>query len=255
VKVSAVVIARDEVDRIGPCLESVSFCDEVLVLDSGSTDGTPALCRAAGARVIETDWPGWVAQKQRGVEAAAHDWVLSLDADERVDPSLRRALLAVKDAAREPEAAGFEVTRKTRYLGRWIRHGGWFPEWRIRLFDRRRARWGGVDPHDRVETGGRVVRIREGCLEHHTYRSIEDHVRSMNRFTSVAAGGVLARGRRVTRLGTMLRPPYRFLRMYVVRGGFLDGWPGFVLAVMDAWYVFLKYAKARERQAGGAPPP
>lgn len=251
VKISACIIAKDEADRIGPCLDSVSFCDEIVVLDSGSRDGTVALCRSKGARVLETDWPGWIAQKNRAVDAARHDWILSLDADERVDPALRAAVEALRDArsGEEPEGpVAYEVTRLNRYLGRWIRHGGWYPEWRIRLFDRRHARWGGVDPHDRVEVRGRLGRLRDGNLLHHSYRSLADHVRQMDRFTGVSAGEMLARGRRPGLWGLCVRPPFHAFRMYVLRRGFLDGWPGFVSATMFGWYVFLKYAKAWELQ-------
>ena len=138
-KVSAVIIAKDEAREIEACVRSVAFCDEVLVVDSGSTDGTPDLARALGARVVVTDWPGYVAQKQRAAQMATNDWVLSIDADERVDERLRAAIERLR-AGGEPDAAGFEVTRHTFYLGRWIDHGGWFPEWRVRLFDRRLVR-------------------------------------------------------------------------------------------------------------------
>ncbi len=255
VKLTAAIIAKDEADRIGPCLESLAFADEIVVLDSGSADDTVAVCRAHGARVIETDWPGWVKQKRRAVEAASNDWVLSLDADERVDDELCAVILDLA-RARPGEAAdgpaAYEMTRQTRYLGRWIRHGGWFPEWRVRLFDRRRARWGGVDPHDRVEVSGPVERIRHGKILHHSFRSLADHVRQVNRFTSVSADEMLARGRRPGVLSMLVRPPYHAFRMYVLRLGFLDGWPGFVAAGMNGWYVFLKYAKAWERGRAGA---
>lgn len=250
-KISACIIAKDEADRIVPCLESVSFCDEIVVLDSGSSDDTVALCRAHGARVVETDWPGWVAQKNRAAAAAANDWVLSLDADERVDPALRERIEAIRTARPGESAEGpaaYEMTRLTRYLGRWIRHGGWYPEWRARLFDRRRARWGGVDPHDHLEPDGPVERVRGGHLLHLTYRSLTDHVSQINRFTSVAADEKIARGGGGSVFAMLLRPPFGMFRMYVVRLGFLDGLPGLVLAVMHGWYVFLKYAKVREKR-------
>jgi glycosyltransferase involved in cell wall biosynthesis len=248
-RISACVIAKDEADRIGPCLDSVAFCDEVLVLDSGSRDDTVRICREKGARVIETDWPGWVAQKNRAVREARHEWILSLDADERVDEALRASIEALRRAPGEgPDApVAYEVTRLNRYLGRWIRHGGWYPQWRIRLFDRRRARWGGIDPHDRVEARGRVERLAEGNLLHRPYRSLADHVRQIDRFTGVAAEEMLSRGRRPGLWGLCARPPFHAFRMYVVRRGFLDGWPGFIAAGMYGWYVFLKYAKAWER--------
>ncbi len=245
VRISACIIAKDEADRIGPCLESVAFCDEIVVLDSGSTDGTPALCREAGARVIETDWPGWVAQKNRAVEAATHDWILSLDADERVDATLRAQIEALREGplSDDAEPRAYELTRRVFYLGRWINHGGWYPEWRIRLFHRGHAHWGGIDPHDRVETESSVGRIRDGNLEHFTYRSIDDHLRQMNRFTAVGAQKLFERGKRRAFLSLLFKPPWRFMHMYVLRRGFLDGKAGFVVAVLHAYAGFLKYAK------------
>jgi len=249
-KISACIIAKDEADGIADCVKSVSFCDEVLVLDSGSRDGTPSIARGAGAKVVETDWPGWVAQKQRAVTMAEHDWVLSLDADERVDARLREAIERLRAGA-EPSAAAFEMTRHVHYLGRWIDHGGWYPEWRVRLFDRRRAKWGGIDPHDRVETPGPVVRLPEGEIHHFTYRSIAEHLRQIDRLTTDAAREKVAAGKRGSLLGMCLRPPARFLKMYVLRGGFLDGRAGFVLAVLGSYYVFLKYAKVWELSGYG----
>ena len=183
---------------------------------------------------------------------ARHDWILSLDADERVTDALREAILAIRNMPPESGdgSVAYEVTRLNRYLGRWIRHGGWYPEWRVRLFDRRRARWGGIDPHDKVEVDGRVGRIRQGDLLHYSYRSLADHVRQINRFTSVGADEMLRRGRRPGALAMVIRPPFHVFRMYVVRLGFLDGLPGFVAAMMYGWYVFLKYAKAYARSRG-----
>lgn len=248
VRISACVIAKDEADRIGPCLESLAFCDEIVVLDSGSTDGTPDLCRAAGARVIETDWPGWVKQKNRAVEAASHDWILSLDADERVDKELRAEIEALRGNTLGLNGThrAYEMTRRVFYLGRWIEHGGWYPEWRIRLFHRGHAKWGGVDPHDKVETDAAVGRITRGNLEHYTYRSIADHLQQMNRFTQVGAEKLYEQGKRRAFLDMLFRPPWRFVHMYLLRRGFLDGKAGFVVAVLHAYAGFLKYAKLWE---------
>lgn len=247
-RISACIIAKNEIDRIAACVESVRFLDEVVVLDSGSTDGTQAACRSLGARVIETGWPGYVEQKNRAADAAANDWVFSLDADERVDADLRRDIERVRDAFPDgpPAVAGYEVPRKVSALGRWIRHGGWYPEWRVRLFDRRQGRWGGMDPHDRFETRGKVARLAGGHLEHHTWRSLEDWTAKINRFSGVAAREMHARGRRAGFGALVLRPGFRFFRMYVLRLGFLDGWAGFQLARLEAFGVFLKYAKLRE---------
>ena len=143
------------------------------------------------------------------------------------------------------------MPRRVFALGRWIRHGGWYPEWRVRLFDRRRGRWGGVDPHDRFEAQGPVERLTGGHLEHHTWRSLHDFAAKQNRFSTVAAREAFARGRRASALDLLLRPPFRFLRMYALKAGFLDGWAGFQLARLEAFTVFLKYAKLRELERAG----
>ncbi len=247
-RLSGCVIAKDEADRIGACLDSLKFCDEILVLDSGSTDGTQDLARAKGARVIETDWPGWVKQKNRAADAAQFDWILSLDADERVDDALRASIEGLRDGGLDAEAgpAAYEVCRRVNYLGKWIRHGGWYPEWRARLFHRTHARWGGVDPHDRLESKGAVERIRDGHLEHYTYRSIQDHFRQMLRFSEVGARELHARGRKASVVDLVFRPAWRFVYMYFVRCGFLDGRAGYLLARLGATTTFLKYAQLSE---------
>jgi len=259
VRISACIIAKDEVDRIEACLASVGFCDEILVLDSGSTDGTQDLVRRLGARLIETDWPGWVKQKNRAVEAARHEWILSLDADERVDAELRAALEDLREGAlgRADAPQAYAVRRKVFYLGRWIRHGGWYPEWRTRLFSRTHARWGGVDPHDKVEADGAVGRIRAGHLEHFTYRSMQDQLNQIARFSRARAEAMYAGGARASIAGMLLRPTWRFFHNYVLRLGLLDGRAGYVLAKINAHYVFMKYAQlwelVRRGGAEGAP--
>jgi glycosyltransferase involved in cell wall biosynthesis len=251
-RISACVIAKDEADRIGPCLDSLAFCDEVLVLDSGSRDGTPDLCRGRGARVVETDWPGWVAQKNRAASLASHDWVLSLDADERLDEDLRRRLEEVR-SGREPGADGpvaYEMRRRLFYMGRWLKHGGLYPEWRARLFDRRRARWGGGDPHDRIETDGPVERIRDGHIDHHSYRSLSDHLAKLDRFSTAAAEEMARRGKRCSLFSLLWRPRLHFLKSYLLRLGFLDGRPGLVFAQLSSAYTLAKYAKLWEMTRG-----
>lgn len=258
-RITAAILARDERDDIEACVRSVAFCDEVLVLDSGSTDGTPALARAAGARVVETDWPGYVAQRNRAASLATHDWILSIDADERVDDALRRAVEALR-ARGEPAAAGYEVRVHTWCLGRWIDHGGWWPERHLRLFHRGRARWEGLHLHERLVADGAVERIDEGQLSHFAYRSISEHVLRMDRYTGLAARENRERGRGGGWGAMLLRPPWKFFRQYVLERGFLDGRAGFVLASLSAVYVFLKYAKTwelrrLEREAAVPPGP
>ncbi len=239
--ISACIVTRDEEDRLGACLESLAWCDEILVVDSHSKDGTREIAAARGARVIERDWPGHVAQKEFAVRAARYEWVLCIDADERVAPDLREAIEAARRGG-FAGAAGYEVSRVSRYLGRWIRHGTWYPDWKLRLFDRRRGAWGGRDPHDRVTVEG-VVRRLGGELRHEPYRSFEDHLRTIGRYTTITAEQMQREGRRARWLDVVVRPPARFLVFYLVRRGFLDGWRGLLLAYLAAHYVRLKYAK------------
>jgi glycosyltransferase involved in cell wall biosynthesis len=240
-RVSACIVARDEQDRLPDCLASLSWCDEILVVDSHSSDRTREIAAAAGARVIERDWPGHVAQKEFAVRAAEHDWVFCIDADERVSPELAEQI----EDARERgfgEACGFSVPRVSRYLGRWIRHGTWYPDRKLRLFDRRRGRWGGRDPHDRVELDGAEARLT-GELRHEPYRSLEDHLATIDRYSTITARELHAEGRRARLLDLVVRPPLRFLGFFVWRRGFLDGWRGLLLAYLAAHYVRMRYAK------------
>jgi glycosyltransferase involved in cell wall biosynthesis len=238
---SACIIARDEEDRIDACLASLAWCDEILVVDSHSTDRTRELALARGARVIERDWPGHVAQKEFAIRQARHDWVLCVDADERVSPRLRADLEALR-AAGFPGCAGWRMPRLSSYLGRWIRHGSWYPDRQLRLFDRRRGRWGGRDPHDRVELDGPVGSLA-GELLHHPYRDLADHLATIERYTTVAAARLHQEGRRARWTDLLLRPPWRFLRFYLLEAGFLEGWRGLLMAWLAAYYVRLRYLK------------
>jgi glycosyltransferase involved in cell wall biosynthesis len=233
----------DEEDRIGECLSSLAFCDEILLVDSHSSDRTREIARAHGARVIERDWPGHVAQKEFAIRQASHEWVLCVDADERVSAALRGEIEALREGG-FPSYVGWRFPRLVNYLGTWVRHGTWYPDLQLRLFDRRRGRWGGHDPHDRVEmdAGARVGRLR-GDLFHFPYRSFADHLRTIDQYTTLMARGMFQRGRRVGFSDLFLRPWVRFTRFYLLRCGFLLGWTGLVLALLAAHYVRLKYMK------------
>jgi glycosyltransferase involved in cell wall biosynthesis len=239
--ISACIVARDEEDRLPACLDSLAFCDEILVVDSHSRDRTRELAAARGARVLLRDWPGHVAQKEFAIRQAAHDWVLCVDADERISPALAAEIATLREGGFDG-FAGYAFPRLSRYLGRDIRHGTWYPDWKLRLFDRRRGRWGGRDPHDRVEVDGPTRRLA-GDLLHEPYRSFEEHLATIDRYTTIMAAELHAEGRRARVLDVVWRPPLRFLGFYVLRGGFLDGWRGLLLAYLAAHYVRLKYAK------------
>jgi glycosyltransferase involved in cell wall biosynthesis len=238
----------DEEDRIGDCLESLAFCDEILVVDSHSKDGTRALAAARGARVVERDWPGHVAQTEFAIRAAAHDWVLCVDADERISPGLRGEIERLRDQG-FPGCAGWRTPRLSSYLGRWMKRGAWVPDWQLRLFDRRRGRWGGNDPHDHVLTDGSVGDLR-GPLLHHPYRDLAEHLRTIDRYTTIMAEGMHARGVRASALDLAVRPASRFLRAYVLKLGILEGWRGFLQACLAAHYGRMKYAKLLVLQRG-----
>lgn len=243
-RLSACVITCDEEDRVGACLDSLAWCDEIVVVDSHSTDRTREIARQAGARVIERDWPGYTAQKNLAVDSAANDWVLCVDADERVSPELRDEILSLG----EPSAsavAGWDMPRLTRYLGAWIRHGTWYPDRQLRLFDRRHGHWVGhpaYDLHERVRLDARAEHLRHPLL-HEPYRTVSDHLHTIDEYTSIIAAGMHAAGRRAGALPLVLRPCGGFLRYYLIKRGFLDGWRGLLLAYMHAHYVRMKYAK------------
>ena len=246
-KLSAVVIARNEAGRIGACLQSVQgLAAEIVVLDSGSSDGTQALCRALGARVLETDWPGYGVQKNRALRAATHEWVLSLDADERVTAelaqSIRRALAA-------PTAAGYRCRRCNVFLGRALRHGEGYPDWSLRLFDRRRARWSEEPVHEKVLLDGALGSL-EGDLMHESAETLAVYIEKQNRYSTLAAAAARAAGRKATPAHLILSPLLRFCKFYLLRMGFLDGVPGLIHIAIGCFASFLKYAKLRSPDGG-----
>ncbi len=243
-KISVAVIAKNEADRIGDLLKSVDFADEVIVVDSGSTDGTQDLCREMGAKVIFNAWPGHVAQKQFALESTKNEWILSLDADERVSEALIQEILeAVKNA--DSNVSGFSMPRLSKYLGRWIKHGGWYPDRKVRLVRRGKGKWKGVNPHDKLVIDGKVVRLKNPIL-HHVYRGIEDHVKTINRFSDIYAKENSPTGSGFVIVGVG-HAVVKFLECYVWKLGMLDGVPGLIIAMNSSWYVFLKHAKRWER--------
>lgn len=246
--VSACIITYNEADRIEACLRSASFCDELLVVDSHSSDDTRARAAALGARVIERDWPGYRSQKQFAVEAARHDWVLCLDADERVSAPLRAELEALR-AGGFAGAAGWSIPRITDYFGRFLRHGNAYPDRLVRLFDRRRGGWSGYEVHENTRVSGRIARLH-GHLEHYSYRSLGDHLARMQRYADLMAQAMYDAGRRCGLAPVLLNAQWRFVRGYLLRLGFLDGWRGLVFALIESQYVRRKYLGLYMRSRG-----
>jgi len=247
-KLTVTVITRNEAANIDACLESVAWADEVLVVDCGSADGTADLARARGARVIVRDWPGYSAQKNFAASEAGHDWILSVDADERVTPDLAGTIRS--ELAADPAVAGFRIPRVTWHLGRWIRTTDWYPDYQLRLYDRRRARWKLRRVHESVEADGPVGQLRHD-LQHYAYRDIAHHHETMDRYTTLAAEQMYEEGRRAGLTDLVLHPPAAFLRNYVLKGGIRDGAAGFIISSMNAYYVFLKFAKLWEKTTSG----
>ena len=239
VRLSACIITYNEADRIEACLRSVSFCDEIVVVDSHSTDATRQIASSLGARVIERDWPGYRSQKQFAVDSASSDWVLCLDADERVSGELRAEIQALRSQS-FPAHAGWSVPRITDYFGRFLRHGNAYPDRLIRLFDRRRGGWIGEEIHENTRVTGSVGTLH-GHLEHFSYRSLTDHHNRMARYADLMAHALYARGKRGGLTKALVNAQWRFVRGYFVRLGFLDGWRGLVFALVEANYVRRKY--------------
>lgn len=247
-EISAIVVCFNEEENIGACLESLKWCDEIVVVDSFSTDRTVEICRRYTDRVIQRLWAGYREQKAFAHSQATKEWVLLVDADERVSAGLKEEIPAALDH-RGGDCAAFAVPRLVYYLGRWWWRGGWYPDYDIRLFQRDRATWGGLNPHERIVVEGRVRRLQQP-LYHFSYRNIDDHLKRINDFTSISAKELLLQGKRWLWFDNLLRPPFRFFRSYILKRGLLEGFPGFFVAVTAAIYVFLKYAKLRELELG-----
>jgi glycosyltransferase involved in cell wall biosynthesis len=245
---SAVVIALNEERRIGACLESLAFADEIVVVDSGSADGTAAIARSLGARVVEMGWAGFGPQKQAAVDAATHDDVLNVDCDERVTPELAAEICALLESP--PAFAAWTVPRRTFLGDKEIRHCGWYPDRTVRLFDRRRARFSDDLVHERVLVDGAVGELSNPLL-HHSFSGLSDLLVKLDRYSDLSARQMAGKGRRCGVLDLLLRPPFAFFKTFVLRLGILDGVEGFVVSCSTAMLSFAKYVKLRELSRGG----
>jgi len=242
-KLSVTVITKNEAADIGHMLESVRFADEIIVVDSHSTDDTVAIARRHTDRVVVRDWAGYIDQKNYAASVAAHNWILSVDADERVTPELAAEVKTHLQA--DPREAAFRIPRVTWHLGRWIRTTDWYPDHQLRLYDRRSAQWTGRYVHEAVAVRGTTGRLR-GELQHYAYRDIADHLETIDRYTTLAARQMHEGGRRAGLLELAGHPPLAFLRNYIAHGGIRDGVPGFIISAINAYYVFLKFGKLWE---------
>jgi glycosyltransferase involved in cell wall biosynthesis len=240
-RISATIVTLNEERNIARAIESLRCADEVVVVDSGSTDRTREIAARLGARVIEEPWRGYAAQKNFAAECASFDWILSIDADESLSDELEGEILALKIAS--PDCAGYSMPRLAQYLGRWILHGGWYPDRKLRLYDRTHGKWTGDYVHESVTVQGRIGRL-EGKLLHFTCDSLSAHLRTLDRYTTLAARELIDRRVEVPIRRLAVDPAWTFFRTWVIRRGFLDGAQGLAIAWMAALYTFLKYAKA-----------
>lgn len=245
IKITATVITFNEERDLPDALESLSWADEIVVVDSESTDRTVEIARGFTDRIFVRLWPGYAAQKSFAAEQASNDWIFNLDADERVSSELAAEITRLKQTA-DPTVAGFEMPRKTFYLGRWIKHSGWYPDHKLRLYHRERARWRGDFVHESVEARGNVERLK-GAILHYTVHSASEHHQRLDRYTTLAAEELLSRGRRAGALALLTSPVSAFVRSYIIKLGFLDGIPGLAIAFFAAHYTFLKHLKLWEK--------
>ncbi len=238
-KISAAIITLNAAAELDRCLGSLAFADEIVVLDQGSSDDTAAVCARHGAVLHQTSWLGFGPTKQKAATLCRNNWVLSIDSDEEVTPELRAAIELLPD---DTVQAAFAVNRLSRFLGRWIRHCGWHPEYVTRLFHRERARFNDKPVHESVETAGSVGRL-DGLMLHYTYETMEQYIDKLNRYTTLAAEEMHAAGRSSGLFGAVVRAKVAFWRMWLVKGGVLDGWAGTVLCLASGFYVLSKYTK------------
>ena len=244
-KVSVTIISFNEGEHIAAAIDSAAWADEIVVVDSGSGDETAAIARAKGARVVERAWTGYVDQKNHAAALASNDWIFSLDADERITAPLAGEIRAL--VASEPPLHGYRAPRVAFHLGRWVRTTDFYPDFQTRLYDRRAARWRGKYVHESVAVDGPVGRLKNE-IEHYSFRDLDDQLARINLYTTLAARQMYEGGRRTNALELLVHPPAAFLRNYLLRRGVLDGTVGLTISMVNAYSVFLKFAKLRELQ-------
>jgi len=247
VPLSVVIITLNEEHSLGDCLKSIEFADELVVVDSGSTDKTVEIAEKAGAIVINQPWLGYGAQKQQGVDQAINDWVLCIDADERVSRDLSTAILTVLES---PNAKAYEMPRCNRFMGRWLRHGEGYPDLSLRLFNRNFAKWSNDVVHEKVIADCEVIRLK-GDLLHESEHGITEYISKQNRYTSLQAQSMFESGKRIGALKLISSPIFRFIKFYFIRLGFIDGLPGLIHIAIGCVNSFLKYAKLIEKSKSG----
>jgi len=244
VEISAVIITFNEEKRLEPALKSLAgLVSEIVVVDSFSNDNTVKLAKKYTNKVFQRKWTDYTDQKNYANTRTSFPWILSLDADERISPELRKEILEIKKE--EPECDGFSIPRQVYYLGKWIRHSGWYPDRKLRLFRKDRARWEGEYVHERLVIEGKIQKL-SGSIHHFTYRNISEHLDRINKFSELGAQKLYANGKKCRWHHLVFVPFFRFVKSFFWRAGFLDGYPGFIVSVLNSYSIFLRYAKLRE---------
>jgi len=242
-KISVAIITQNEEANIRECLETLRWADEIVVVDSGSTDQTREICRQYQAQVFQEEWKGFARQKNSAVGKTCNEWVLSVDADERVPKELQEEIVRIFDP--HPPLDGYFLARKNFFLGRWIKRCGWYPDYTLRLFRKDRARFEEREVHEQIKVQGKVGYLQYP-LEHFTYRSLSDFIQRSDRYSTLAAREMKNEGRRFRYTDLFFRPPFTFIQMYLLRAGFLEGYFGFLLSILYSFYTFAKYSKLKE---------
>jgi glycosyltransferase involved in cell wall biosynthesis len=244
-KISVAIITKNEERNIRACLESIRWADDVVVVDSGSTDQTLKICREYPVRIFVEEWKGFARQKNSAIAKTHNEWVLSLDADERIPLELKEEI--EKETSQDPVSNGYFIARKNYFAGRWIRYCGWFPDYNLRLFRKSSGRFQERAVHERVQVEGKAERLRN-FLIHETYQSVGDFLQRMDRYSTLAAREMRQEGKQFRVFDLLFRPPFTFVQMYLIRLGFLEGYWGFLLSGLYSFYTFAKYSKLRELQ-------
>lgn len=240
-KISACIISYNEENKIEDCLRSLEgVVDEIIVVDSLSTDKTKEIVKKYTDKIYDQKFLGHVEQKNLAVEKANYDWILSLDCDERLTDELRESILKIKNNIETTDA--YRMARKTFYVYRWLNHC-WYPDFKVRLFNRKSAKWGGTNPHDRVEvTGGNIVTLK-GDIQHYSFNSISEHLKTIDSFTEIGAQEIIKKGKSVSLVSPFTHGIWTFLKLYLFKKGFLDGYAGLIVAVLSGIHAFIKYSK------------
>ena len=241
-KISACIISFNEEKKIEDCLKSlVDIADEVIVIDSNSSDRTVEIAEQYTDKVIKQDFLGYIEQKNFAIQHANHDWILSLDCDERLSPELQKSLLAIKQNITQADA--YKMPRKTFYVYRWLNHC-WYPDIKTRLFNKHTAHWGGTNPHDHIISNGDNIKQLDGDLYHYSFDSISDHLQTIDKFTEIGAEELIKKNKSFNMFSPITHSTWLFIKIYFIKRGFLDGYAGFLVATLSFMHVFIKYNKA-----------